>query len=68
MANKKEAKSVGELIKEALDGRTQRWLAYKISMSEDKLSNKIKGLTDFTDSEVATINAILKTKIKCTVS
>jgi len=63
MATKKVEKSKGDIVKEALDGRTQRWLAIKIGMSEDKLSNKIKGLTAFTDTEKEAINKILKTNI-----
>lgn len=62
MATKKIEKTVSEQIKEALDGRTQRWLALKIGMSEDKLSNKLKGLTDFLKEELELINSALNTK------
>lgn len=62
MATKsKEEKRLGQKVKESLDGRTQRWLSQKIGMSEDKLSNKIKGLTDFTTEEIAKINEVLQT-------
>lgn len=61
MATKKQEKQLGQKIKAALDGRTQRWLALKINMSEDKLSNKIKGITPFISEEIHEINSALNT-------
>jgi hypothetical protein len=61
MASKTKKATLGQQIKEALDGRTQRWLALKIEMSEDKLSNKLKDLTPFTDEDLTKINSVLET-------
>lgn len=57
--------SVAEQVKEALDGRTQRWLALKIAMPEDTLSKKMKGAEgyEFTDSDIQAINEILSSTI-----
>mgnify|MGYP001550904128 FL=1 len=54
-------KTTGELIKEALDGRTQRWLAVKAGIPEDRLSNKLKGYEVFKDGELVEIDNILGT-------
>jgi len=54
-------KTIGELIKDALDGRTQRWLAFKAGIPEDRLSNKLKGYEDFKDSELIEVDNILGT-------
>lgn len=58
--------SVQEQIKEALDGRTQRWLALKIAMPEDTLSKKMIGAKgyEFTAEDVQAINNILSSSIK----
>lgn len=56
-------KPVGQLIKEALDGRTQRWLSQKIGMPEDRLSNKIRGVEDFAPMEIQLIENALNVNI-----
>jgi len=57
--------SVQEQIKEALDGRTQRWLSLKMQIPEDTLSKKMlnaKGY-EFTDADIQAINDILSSSI-----
>ena len=58
--------SVSEQIKEAMDGRTQRWLALEIKMPEDTLSKKMNGFegAKFTDEEIEIINTRLQSNIK----
>lgn len=56
--------SIQEQIKIALDGRTQRWLAMEIKMSEDVLSKKMKGFLPFTKEDIKAINTRLKSKVK----
>lgn len=46
-------------IRQALDGRTQRWLCSKIGMREADLSNGLKGLRPFTAEELTRINQVL---------
>jgi len=50
-----------ERIKEALDGRTQRWLSLNAKIPESELSRKIQGKLLFTDAEISRINEALKT-------
>ena len=50
-----------ERIKEALDGRTQRWLSLNAKIPESELSRKMQGKLLFTDAEIARINEALKT-------
>jgi len=57
--------SVQEQIREALDGRTQRWLSLKMQIPEDTLSKKMlcaKGY-EFTDADIQAINDILSSTI-----
>ncbi len=54
---------VQEQVKEALDGRTQRWLALNIKMPESDLSKKMNGALDFTQKEIDSINELLKSSI-----
>lgn len=49
---------------QAMDGRTNRWLALEIKMPESELSKKLNGKVDFTKEEIDAINARLKSKIK----
>lgn len=56
--------SIGEQIKIALDGRTQRWLSFGARIAEQELSKKIKGVLEFSDEEIARINEVLKCDIK----
>lgn len=50
-----------ERIKEALDGRTQRWLSLNAKIPESELSRKMQGKLLFTDAEIIRINDVLKT-------
>lgn len=56
--------SIPDQVREAMDGRTQRWLALEIKMPEDTLSKKLKGDIDFTDEEIEAINIRLQSNIK----
>jgi len=56
--------SIPEQVRTALDGRTQRWLALEVKMSEDMLSKKMQGLIDFTEDELKRINERLSSNIK----
>lgn len=61
MAKKKV--TVPEQVKNALDGRTQRWLAMEIRMPEDELSKKMNGINEFTDEDIDAINKRLSSNI-----
>ncbi len=61
---RKARQQLGSNIKRALDGRTQRWLAEKIRMPEDYLSNKLKGKFPFTAEEILSINQTLETEFE----
>lgn len=61
---KAQTVSVVDQVKEALDGRTQRWLALNIKMPETDLSKKMNEKEDFTDEEISAINEALNCKIK----
>jgi len=50
-------------IKEALDGRTQRWLSLNAKIPESELSRKMQGKLLFTDAEITRINEALKTDL-----
>lgn len=50
-------------VKKALDGRTFRWLAMKVSIHESDLSKKLSGDKLFTVAEINKINVVLKTTI-----
>jgi hypothetical protein len=52
-----------ERIKEAMDGRTQRWLSLNAKIPESELSRKMQGKLLFTDSEITRINQALKTDL-----
>lgn len=56
--------SIPEQVREALDGRTQRWLALEIKMPEAVLSRKMKGELFFTKDEIQSINIRLSAKIE----
>lgn len=55
--------SIGQQVKDALDGRTNRWLSIKTSIPESELSKKINDKSDFTQQEITTINKILNSNI-----
>ena len=50
-----------EMVKESLDGRTQRWLSLNAKIPESELSRKMQGKLLFTDAEITRINEALKT-------
>ena len=65
MATKnKLEKPLVQQIKDKMDGRTQRWLSQKTGISEDKLSNKLTGITAFTEEDVKVINDALGADFK----
>lgn len=53
-----------DIFTEALDGRTQRWLANKTNISEPRLSSCISGREEFTKDELKRINKILGTQLQ----
>lgn len=56
--------SIADQVKDALDGRTQRWLSFKAEIPESDLSKKMNDSLEFTDEEIKRINSILGSKIK----
>ena len=54
---------IHERIKEALDGRTQRWLSLNAKIPESELSLKMQGKLLFTNTEIIRINEALKTDL-----
>ena len=61
----KVIESLQEQVKKALDGRSQRWLCFKVQISESDFSKKVRGkLMKFTQEEIDAINAVLKSNIK----
>ncbi len=56
--------SIPDQVKKALDGRTQRWLAFNARIHETELSKKLKGDIHFTEEEISRINDLLKVTIK----
>ena len=48
-------------IKDALDGRTQRWLSLNAKIPESELSRKMTGKMVFKLEEIKRINQALKT-------
>ena len=59
-------KSIPEQVEEALDGRTQRWLALEIKMPETNLSKKMKQAPGyyFTEEDIKKINK----RLNCNIS
>ena len=58
-----EEQSIGEQIKEALDGRTQRWLSLKVAIPEIDVCKKINGNLKFSEDELLRIEQQLDFKI-----
>jgi hypothetical protein len=56
--------TIPEQVELALDGRTQRWLAFNTRIPETDLSKKMNGKLLFTQDELDKINELLKVKIK----
>lgn len=55
---------IEEQIKEAMDGRTQRWLSLEVKIAEAELSKKLNGSLTFTEQEIARIQERLNFKIQ----
>lgn len=55
-----------KLIEDALDGRTQEWLAQRLKINNTRLSHCINGLMEFTQEELDGINEYLGTEFKLT--
>jgi hypothetical protein len=60
----KTAEILAKEVKEALDGRTNRWLALKIGMPETDISKKMRGRISFTKEEIDAINRLLNVNIE----
>ena len=60
---KNNSKNIGEQIKLHLS-RNQRWLSDQICMTESRLSEKINGRRNFTQSDLDKINKVLGTSFK----
>lgn len=58
----KKTLTIGQQIKNALDGRSQRWLSLRINMPESDLSKKLKGKAEFTVQEIGLIEKQLNFK------
>lgn len=56
-------KKIHEQIKDALDGRTNRWLSKKTGINEADLSRAISGKLILTQKRYDKINAVLGTNI-----
>ncbi len=56
--------TIPEQIKIALDGRTQRWLSFKVEIPESDFSKKMNGVISFTKEEIERINNRLSVNIK----
>jgi len=56
--------SIPDQIKEALDGRTQRWLSFEVRIPEQELSKKMNNVLSFTEEELAAIEVRLNFKFK----
>lgn len=59
----KELIKVEDQIKEAMDGRTQRWLSLEVKIAEAELSKKLNGSLHFTPQEIERIEERLNFKI-----
>lgn len=51
-------------LRYALVGRTQRWLSDQTGIPEDKISNKIRCRTKWTQEDLDKINKVLGTNFK----
>lgn len=59
----KDKEQVRVTIKKALAGRTQRWLALQIGLTDTQFSNKMLGIKEFSKENLEMINKILKTSL-----
>jgi len=51
-------------IRKALDGRSQRWLAQEISLTDDAMSRRMNGILQFAETELSAIEKVLNFKLK----
>jgi len=58
-----EKLTIGEQIKKALDGRTQRWLSFEVRIPEQDLSKKLSGGIEFSADELLRIEERLNFKL-----
>ncbi len=49
-----------ELIKQKLDGRSQRWLCLQVQMTDVDMSNSLNGIRKFKEDELDRISKVLK--------
>lgn len=56
--------TIGQKVKTALDGRSNRWLSLKVGIAESDISKKLNDKLDFTATEISQINKVLKCEIK----
>jgi hypothetical protein len=61
---KKTKKTITEQVIEALDGRTQRWLAFEVRIPEVELSKRMKNKVPFTQDELQRIEKRLNYKFE----
>lgn len=64
MSKAKTIVSIPDQVRDALDGRTQRWLSFNVKIPESDLSKKMNNSVPFTQDEIDRINAVLKSNIK----
>lgn len=64
MSKAKTIVSIPDQVRDALDGRTQRWLSFNVKIPESDLSKKMNNSVPFTQEEIDRINAVLKSNIK----
>lgn len=64
MATKAKVLTIGDQIKAALDGRSQRWLGQKLDLTDDAISRRMNGILEFTEQEIEIVNELLSLNIK----
>jgi hypothetical protein len=55
---------ISDKIRYAMVGRTQRWLSDQTLIPEDRLSNKMRSRTKWTQEDLDKINKVLNTDFK----
>ena len=58
------ALSIIEQVEKAMDGRTQRWLAFNTRIPETDLSKKMNGKMPFTQEDLDKINSVFEVNIQ----
>lgn len=59
-----ETMTVGDQIRNALDGRSQRWLSFEVRIPEQELSKKMNGVIVFKPEELERIEKRLNFKLE----